>query len=160
MKKNLVLAALAALVLFVLAGCGGNGDILPPWPSAYAGDFTGGEIVLNADRGGGPTISIGSTTVQPADGRFGATVRLDLGQGQEPIFGSMIGSISNKGLVTATVNLSFDGGTMSIGGGPMRWQDGRGGPSRVLAGSVAVIYRPGGGAPQVQYLGSTLQLWQ
>ena len=139
----------------VLNGCGGNGPTTPP---IYAGDFTGGEVALGSDRGGGPMISIGSTTVQPADGRFGAIVTLTI-PGQDPVGGGMGGSISNKGLVTATVDLS-DGGKLSIGGGPLHWQDGRGGPSRVLSGSVAVIDRPAGGAPQVQYLGSNFQLWQ
>ncbi|MDP3993177.1 MAG: hypothetical protein Q8Q05_03160 [bacterium] len=73
--------------------------------------------------------------------------------------GEVNGSISASGLVTATVTLS-DGGTISIGGGPLHWETNRGGPTRVLTGSVAVIYRPAGGAPQVQYLGSIFELWQ
>ena len=139
----------------VLNGCGGNGPTTPP---IYAGDFTGGEVVLGSDRGGGPMIDIGSTTVQGSDGRFGTTVTLNI-PAKVPIVGGIIGSISNDGLVTATVELT-DGGTLSIGGGPLHWQDGRAGPSRLFSGSVAVIYPPAGGAPQVQYLGSNLQLWQ
>jgi hypothetical protein len=70
----------------------------------------------------------------------------------------MVGSISNRGLVTATIDLN-DGGKLSVGGGPVTWHDNRGGPSRVLGGTVAVIYRPAEGE-QIQYLGSTFELWQ
>src|SRR3989344_1903489 len=104
----------------VLNGCGGNGPTTPP---IYAGDFTGGEVVLGSDRGGGPMIDIGSTTVQGSDGRFGTTVTLNI-PAKVPIVGGIIGSISTDGVVTATVELT-DGGTLSIGGGPLHWQDGR-----------------------------------
>lgn len=151
--------ALSALVLLALTGCGGGNSLATP--QAFAGDFAGGNVWLNPDRGGGgPSIQIMATSVSGLDGTFVTeTVFFYPPSTTNSTSGEVNGSISASGLVTATVTLS-DGGTISIGGGPLHWETNRGGPSRVLTGSVAVIYRPTGGAPQVQYLGSTFELFQ
>ena len=163
MKHNsLVRGLIAFIALVLLAGCGGGGGTAPP---SHAGEFFTGKVILEKDRGGGPSIEIGATTVYPSDGHFRAEVVFFYpANTTNSTVGEMVGSISADGLITATVDLS-DGDQISIGGGPLRWHSNRGGgsgPSRILSGPVAATYRPTFGTEYIiiRYLGSTFELWQ
>jgi len=148
--------AFSAFVILALTGCAGGGASSAT-TQPFSGTFAGGSIFLNPDRGGGPSISIEATEVLCTDGRFEADCQLFL-TGETVVGGNLIGYISKSGMLTATIDLT-DGGKLSIGGGPLRWEASRGGPDKTLRGAVAVVYRPVGGE-EIKYLASTIELWQ
>lgn len=116
--------------------------------------------MLIATRGGGPTIDIGSTTVQPDDGRFGGTINFWPDAMGGPFGGDIVGKVNSAGTVDATVTLNDNRGHFVITGSkPVVTPQTRGGGANVAWTNVKVVfYDPSGGTQQ--YDQSNLTLWR
>lgn len=157
MKRNIGLGLAIIAMAFVIFGCTPpNAGIKNP----YAGPYGSGSVVLIATRGGGPTIDIGSTTVQPDDGRFGGTINYYPGAMGGPFGGGITGQVNLAGDLNATVTLADNRGHFVISGAkPVVTPLTRGGGGSVAWTNVrAIFYGPTGETEE--YYQSNVTFWK